>query len=53
MNRRIPNGTYGGVGIAPCKFKEHVQPEMVVGTKLSQQSCTESCVVRGNTYGEA
>ena len=28
---------YGGVRIAPCKFKEHAQPEMVVGTKLSQQ----------------
>lgn len=28
LNRRIPNVTYGGVRVAPCKFK-HALPEMV------------------------
>jgi len=31
--------------VAPCKLKERMQPEMAALIKLSQQSCTESCVV--------
>lgn len=39
--------------VAPCKRKENVQLEIAVRTKPSQQSCTESCTVRGNACGEA
>ena len=38
-----------------CALQAHEirLPEMAATTKLSQQLCTESCVVPGNVYCEA
>ena len=35
------------------KVQEALSPEMAIRAKLSQQPCTESCVVHGNMHGEA
>ncbi len=47
------NHKSGSMRVAPCKLKGHMPPEMAARVKPSQRPGTESCVVRGNLYGEA